>query len=109
MLKELQVTAREEGEKEAALFQKFEYWCKNTKKELSGAIKAEKARIEILEDEIEAKTKLKETLEKEIAELEKELEESEAAGAKAEKIREDEEGEYKAAEEDFKATIDAIQ
>merc|ERR1719456_1072694 len=109
MLKELQVKAREEGEAEAVLFQKFTYWCKNSKKELSGAIKAEKAKIEILEDEIESKTKLKETLEKEIAQLEKELEESEAAGAKADKIREDEKGEYEEAESDFKDTISAIE
>merc|ERR1719160_2351674 len=109
MLKELQVKAREEGEAEAVLFQKFEYWCKNSKKELSGAIKEEKAKIEVLEDEIESKTKLKEQLEKEIAQLEKELEESEAAGAKADKIREDEKAEYEEAESDFKDTIDAIQ
>merc|ERR1719456_1689723 len=109
MLKELQVKAREEGEAEAVLFQKFTYWCKNSKKELSGAIKAEKAKIEILEDELESKTKLKETLEKEIAQLEKELEESEAAGAKADKIREDEKGAYEEAESDFKDTISAIE
>merc|ERR1719428_603925 len=109
MLKELQVKAREEGEAEAVLFQKFTYWCKNSKKELSGAIKAEKAKIEILEDEIESKTKLKETLEKEIAELEKELEESEAAGAKADKIRDDTKAEYEQAESDFKDTIAAIE
>merc|ERR1719271_2026922 len=90
MLKELQVKAREEGEQEAVLYQKFQYWCKNSIKELKGAIKEEKAKIEVLEDEIESKTKLKEQLEKEIAEITKELEESEAAGAKADKIREDE-------------------
>merc|ERR1719456_668818 len=109
MLKELQVKAREEGEAEAVLYQKFQYWCKNTKKELSGAIKAEKAKIEILEDEIESKTKLKETLEKEIAQLEKELEESEAAGAKADKIRDDMKAAYDEAESDFTDTISAIE
>jgi len=108
MLKELQAKAREQGEREAADYQKFQYWCKNTKKELSGAIKEEKATIENLEDEIESKTKLSETLKKEIAELEKELEERGAAGAKADKIRKDQEEAYSEAEKDFTATIDAI-
>merc|ERR1719408_189570 len=83
LLEKLKVQAREEGEKEAVLYQKFEYWCKNTKKELSGAIKEEKAKIAVLEDKLAEKTKLKEAMEKEIAMLEKELEESEVAGAKA--------------------------
>merc|ERR1719301_75530 len=100
MLEKLKVQAREEGEKEAVLYQKFEYWCKNTKKELSSAIKEEKAKIATLEDKLAEKTKLKEAMEKDIAELEK----SAAAGAKADKIREDSKAAYEEADKDFKAT-----
>jgi hypothetical protein len=49
MLEDLKVKAREQGEEEAVNYQKFEYWCKNTIKELTTAIANDKDTIETLE------------------------------------------------------------
>merc|ERR1719217_901332 len=109
MLEDLKVKAREEGEAEAVSYQKFEYWCKNSMKELNTAIEKEKALIENLEDEIEGKTKLIEKLTVEIEALAKQLADSEAAGAKAKKIREEENEKYTEADADYDSTIEAIK
>merc|ERR1719160_1790513 len=95
MIEELKVKAQEQHEEETANYQKFEYWCKTTMKELNTAITKGKEKIEVLEDTIESKTKEIKKLEVDIAALEKELEEIEAASAKAKKIREDEADAYK--------------
>jgi chromosome segregation ATPase len=109
MIEELKVKAMTLGEEEAAAYQKFEYFCKTTKKELNTAITAGKEKVEVLEDTIEAKTKEIEKLEVDIEALTKTLEEIEAAAAKAKKIREEQETAYKEADSDFKETIEAIQ
>jgi len=108
MIEDLKVKAQQEGEAEAVSYTKFEYWCKNSLKELSTAITADKEKIETLEDQIEAKTKLIEQMKIEIAELEKQLAASEAAAKKAKDIREETEADYTAANEDFDKTISAI-
>jgi hypothetical protein len=109
MLEDLKVKAREEGEAEAVSYQKFEYWCKNSLKELNTAIEKEKSLIETLEDEIEAKTKLIAKLEIEIKDLAKQLADSEAAGVKAKEIRDEENKAYTEADKDFDSTISAIK
>jgi hypothetical protein len=109
MIEELKVKAMTQGEEEAASYQKFEYWCKTTMKELTTAITKGKEAAEVLEDTIEAKTKEIEKLEVDIEALTKQLEEIEAAAAKAKKIREEQETAYKEADSDFKETIEAIQ
>jgi len=109
MLKELQVKAREQGDVEAVAYQKFQYWCKNTIKELTGVIEKEKATIETLEDKIESKKKLIKTLEDDIELLTKELEDYEEAASKAKKIREETLSDYEEADKDADSTIGAIQ
>jgi len=109
MLEDLKVEAQEKGEAEAVAYQKFEYWCKNTIKELSTAITKDKETIETLEDKIESNKKLIAKLEEDIAELTKFLADSEAAAEKAKEIRDEENEVYKKADEDFTSTIDSIQ
>merc|ERR1719335_998807 len=109
MLEELKVKAMTLAEEEAASYQKFEYWCKTTTKELTTEITKGKETIEVLEDTIEAKTKEIEKLKADIELLEKQIEENGAASAKADKIRAEEEETYKQADADFDETIDAIQ
>jgi hypothetical protein len=109
MIEELKVKAMTQGEEEAASYQKFEYWCKTTMKELTTAITKGKEAAEVLEDTIEAKMKEIEKFEVDIEALTKQLEEIEAAAAKAKKIREEQETAYKEADSDFKETIEAIQ
>merc|ERR1719321_1649530 len=67
LLEELKVEARTKGEEEAASYQKFEYWCKNSLKTLNTAIAKGKEDIETLEDTIESKKKLIAQMETEIA------------------------------------------
>merc|ERR1719161_1599064 len=109
MIEELKVKSQTLQEEEAAAYQKFEYWCKTTMKELNTAITKGKEKVEVLEDTIESKTKEIEKLKVDIEALEKEIGEIEAASAKAKKIREDEETAYTEADSDFKETIEAIQ
>jgi len=109
MIEELKVKAMTQAEEEAAAYQKFEYWCKTTMKELNKAITEGKEKVEVLEDTIESLTKEIAKLEVDIETLTKQIEEIEAASVKAKKIREDEEAAYKEADSDFTETIDAIQ
>merc|ERR1719160_196086 len=104
MLEEEKVKAREQGEKEAVLYQKYQYFVKNTVKELETAIDKEKKTIETLEDQIESKEKLIETLEKDIKDLEKQLEENEKASKEAKNMRKEENKEFKEADKDFDST-----
>ena len=55
LLKGLEEQAIEEGKSEALSFQKFEYWCKDSKKTLTKAIAEEKDNIDSLESKIVAK------------------------------------------------------
>merc|ERR1719440_1255929 len=79
MLEGLATKAESEGKAEAVSFSKYEYWCKNSVKELSKAIAEEKELIDQLSSKIEAKTKEKATLEEEIAVLEKQIAKMQAA------------------------------
>jgi len=104
----LKVEARTKAEEEAASYQKFEYWCKNSLKELNTAIAKGKEDIETLEDEIEAKQKLIAQMESEIAVLQEQLDASAVAAKEAKEIREDEEKAYTDADKDYDDTIKAI-
>jgi len=108
MLEDLKVKARTEGEAEAVSYQKFEYWCKNSLKELNTAIATGKENIATLEDQIESKQKLIAQMTEDIAALEKQLADSAAAAAKAKEIREEENKNYEDADKDFTSTIEAV-
>merc|ERR1719388_736949 len=73
MLEDLSSKAESEGKAEAVSFSKYQYWCKNSVKELSKAIAEEKETIDALDSKIEAKTKEVATLEEEIDGLEEQI------------------------------------
>jgi hypothetical protein len=64
MLKGLSAKAEMEGKQEALLYEKFEYWCKNSLKTLGTAIDEETETIEMLEDKIKAKKRSKQIIER---------------------------------------------
>jgi len=108
MLQDLEVQSKEEGAAEAALFQKFTYWCKTSTNELNGLIAKEKANIAELTDKIEGlKTDIG-VLTEEIAQLGDEIEEMNSAAAKAKKVRDDEIALYKSQQDNFGDTIGAV-
>lgn len=109
MLEGLLSDVEAEGKTEALAFQKFEYWCKNSKKTLNKAIVEEKETIDSLESKIEAKTKAATALEEQIAGLEEQLGKLETRGKEAEAGRNRDNGLYEEAHTDRASTIDAIE
>jgi len=108
LLKELKVTALEEGEAEEANYQKFKNWCDNGKKELGNQINKEKDDIEVLKKTVSAKTEAIAGLEEDIEFLTKQLEEQTKSGDEAKKIREDTAKAYEDAQKDYEDTIKAV-
>jgi len=108
MLQDLEVQSKEEGAAEAALFQKFTYWCKTSSKELNGLISKEKANIAELTDKIEGLKTDQSVLTEEIAQLTSEIENMNSAAAKARKVRDDEIALYKSGQDNFGETVDAV-
>merc|ERR1719210_2400391 len=109
MLKGLSAKAEMEGKREALLYEKFEYWCKNSMKTLGKAIDEETEKIEMLEDKIEAGKAQSVALKEDIAELAKNIDELEAAADKAKKIRQETNDLYEEADKDYASTIKAIE
>jgi len=108
LLQDLAVQAKEEGAAEAALFQKFTYWCKTSSKSLSKDIKKEKYNIAELTDKIEGLKTGIETLDVSIAKLTQEISNMNSAAAKAKKVRDDEIELYKQEQDNFGDTIGAV-
>jgi len=109
MLEGLLSDVEAEGKTEALAFQKFEYWCKNSKKTLGKAIVEEKEKIDSLESKIEAKTKAATALEEQIAGLETQLGKLETRGKESENARNRDNGLYEEAHSDRASTIDAME
>merc|ERR1719174_1641033 len=109
MLEDLATKAEAEGKEEAVSFSKFEYWCKNSKKELSKAIAEEKETIDSLANKIDAKTKEAATLEEEIAALEEQIAKMQAAGKKADEARDEARKLYEKNKQDLKDGIEAVE
>jgi len=108
MLQGLAETAESEGKTEAVAFSKYQYWCKNSVKELSAAIADEKETIDSLESKIEAKTKEAATLEEEIAALDDQIAKMQAGAVKAKDGRKDAHDLYLDASKVLKDTVKAI-
>jgi len=108
MLQDLEVQSKEEGAAEAALFQKFTYWCKTSSTELNGLISKEKANIAELTDKIEGLKTDQSVLTEEIAQLTSEIEKMNSAAAKAGKVRDDEIALYKSGQDNFDGTVSAV-
>jgi len=108
LLQDLEVQAKEEGAAEAALFQKFTYWCKTSATALNKDIKKEKYNIEELTDKIEGLKTGIQILGTDLAQLEQEITVMNSAAAKAKKVRDDEIALYKQEQENFGDTIGAV-
>jgi len=108
MLQDLEVQAKEEGAAEAALFQKFSYWCKETTKTLTASITKEKSTIAELEDKIAGLKSDISTLAEEIEKLGIEISDSNSAAAKAKKVRKDENELFKSEQDNLDKTIGAV-
>jgi len=109
MLKGLSAKAEMEGKNEALLYEKFEYWCKNSMKTMGKAIDEETEKNETLEDKIEARKAQSATLKDDIAELAKNIDELEAGAVKAKKIRKEANDVYEEANKDYASTIKAVE
>jgi len=73
LLEKLEVETKQEGEAEAATFQKFQYWCKRSTRRLTRAMKKEKKLVGTLATKIEGLTADIETHGEDIAALEAQL------------------------------------
>jgi len=108
MLKNLITQVDEEAKAEALTYEKFEYWCKNSEKDLTKAITEGKETIDELTSKIAGLKETEKVLTEEIAKLEEEIEEIDKQSAKAKEIRDGEKGLYELANGDYESTIKAI-
>jgi len=108
MLKGLISQVDDEAKAEAVTYEKFEYWCTNSVKELNEAISEGKETIEELTSKIASLKETEKVLTAEIAKLEEEIEEIDKESAKAKEIRTAEQGLYDEATADYDSTIKAI-
>jgi len=109
LLNGLATKSENEGKEEAVAYTKFEYWCKNSIKELKNAIAEENDTIDALSSKIDAKTKEKEALEKQIKSLEEELGKLDLAADADKKRREKTNKLYTEASSDLQKTITAVK
>lgn len=87
LLKRLGSQVEEEGKAEALTYQKFEYWCTNSKKVLEKAIADNKALIETLSEQMDGYQKDMEVLSKEIDALDVEIQQIDTASSVADGAR----------------------
>jgi len=108
LLKGLESQAVEEGKSEALSFQKFEYWCKNSKKTLTKAIAEEKDNIDSLESKIAAKTEESKGLGENIAKLEAELAKMSTSAEEALNASDKANALYEQVSSDLQSTIESV-
>jgi len=108
LLKGLESQAVEEGKSEALSFQKFEYWCKNSKKTLTKAIAEEKDNIDSLESKIAAKTEESKGLGENIAKLEAELGKMSTSAKEALSASDKANTLYEQVSSDLESTIESV-
>eukprot|EP00928_Gymnodinium_smaydae_P049235 TRINITY_DN3302_c0_g1_i1.p1 TRINITY_DN3302_c0_g1~~TRINITY_DN3302_c0_g1_i1.p1 ORF type:complete len:706 (+),score=218.44 TRINITY_DN3302_c0_g1_i1:36-2153(+) len=108
MLHGLMDNVKQEAASEEVTYSKFTHWCGNSKKTLEKAISSEKAAIESLESEVEAKTTQSAVLGKQIKKLEGQIGELDASDVSAKAQRDKAAGLYDSASKDYDATIKAI-
>jgi len=109
LLQDLQAKAKDEHAAEAANYQKFAYWCKNSEKALTKSLAKHEEAIESLSAKVAGAEKEIEALDATIGELTDEIEKRNADQSKADKIREDEAATYEQDQTDLKETIDAFE
>merc|ERR1719375_1716395 len=108
LLQKLMIEAKEEGETEAANYQKFTYWCKRSTMKLKKAIKKENKHIAQYTEQIEGLKKEIETLTFDIDTLATQIEEQETAGSVAAARRQNETELYSKTYKNLDDTIVAV-
>jgi len=108
LLEDLQVQAKEEGEKDASTYQKFTYWCSNAQKDITASMDSHKDTLETTNDNIKADKSDIMALEFAIRKLTKEITRREASNARALEKRQEDEEEYAEDQKDYEETIKAF-
>ena len=108
LLEDLQVQAKEEGEKDASTYQKFTYWCSNAQKDITASMNKHKDTLETTNDNIKADKSDIMALEFAIRKLTKEITRREASNARALEKRQEDETEYAEDQTDYEDTIKAF-
>jgi len=108
MLTGLSTKVEFDAKAEALVYEKFVYWCTNSKKELSEEIAKSEEEVETLTDSIAGKEQQEKTLTEEIGDLGDEIAAYQADQIAANKVRLDTAGVYTAAMLSFKSTLTAI-
>jgi transcription antitermination factor NusG len=109
LLEDLQTTVLEEGEKEAATYNKFACFCKDTTKDKSSAITAGEDSKDELTAEIGSLSDKRADLDDDIKALEEDIEEAEKEMKEAEEARAKELKKYTADEADLSGALDALE
>merc|ERR1719389_639191 len=109
LLEDLQVQAKEEGEKDASTYQKFTYWCSNAQKDITASMDAHKETLATTNDNIKADKSDIMALEFAIRKLTKEISRREASNARALEKRQEDEEEYNEDQTDYDDTIKAFE
>merc|ERR1719389_1437202 len=109
LLEDLQVQAKEEGEKDASTYQKFTYWCSNAQKDITASMDSHKDTLETTNDNIKADKSDIMALEFAIRKLTKEITRREASNARALEKRQEDEEEYAEDQKDYEETIKAFK
>merc|ERR1719214_367878 len=109
LLEDLQVQAKEEGEKDASTYQKFTYWCSNAQKDITASMDAHKETLATTNDNIKADKSDIMALEFAIRKLTKEISRREASNARALEKRQEDEEEYNEDQTDYDDTIKAME
>jgi len=109
LLEDLQVQAKEEGEKDASTYQKFTYWCSNAQKDITASMDAHKETLATTNDNIKADKSDIMALEFAIRKLTKEISRREASNARALEKRQEDEEEYNEDQTDYDDTIKAFK
>merc|ERR1719163_2180498 len=109
LLEDLQVQAKEEGEKDASTYQKFTYWCSNSQKDITASMDSHKETLATTNDNIKADKSDIMALEFAIRKLTKEISRREASNARALEKRQEDEEEYNEDQTDYEDTIKAME
>jgi chromosome segregation ATPase len=109
MLQTLKGKVLEEGEKEAATYNKFACFCKDTTAEKVASVSAGQDEKETLESQIVDLQTERDELDTKIAEIEEEIEAAEKEMKEAQEEREKEAAIYAKNEADLKAALEALE
>jgi len=108
MLQMMQKKITEEGEKDKALFEKFDCYCQKGSKDLEASISAAEAKVPQVQSSLDEATAQKEQLEKDLAEHKQDRADAKDALAKASAMREKEAAEFLKESTDDKTNIAAL-